>query len=161
MARLILRSLGDTRRVGALLAQAILELGPLPLFLRGALGSGKTTLARALVTALPGSEDAEVASPSFTLCNAYPTRPPVLHCDLYRCPGAAPDELLDALEDTGSLVLLEWAEYLPEANHPRQWLDIALQPCETGRLLALAAHGAEAEALLRRLLRDRPEGGMV
>ncbi len=54
------------------------------LYLRGTLGSGKTTLTRGLVAALPGGEDAEVASPSFTLCNIYPTRPALLHADLYR-----------------------------------------------------------------------------
>ena len=68
------------------------------LLLRGPLGSGKTTLTRALVEALPGGDQAEVASPSFTLCNYYPTTPPVMHCDLYRSPGSLPDEIAEGLD---------------------------------------------------------------
>ena len=49
----------------------------------GDLGSGKTTFTRGFIEALPGGENAEVSSPSFTLCNSYPTTPSVIHCDLY------------------------------------------------------------------------------
>ncbi len=48
----------------------------------GDLGSGKTTFTRGFIEALPGGENAEVSSPSFTLCNSYPTTPSVIHCDL-------------------------------------------------------------------------------
>ena len=41
----------------------------------GDLGSGKTTFTRGFIEALPGGENAEVSSPSFTLCNSYPTTP--------------------------------------------------------------------------------------
>ncbi|MBQ2475644.1 MAG: tRNA (adenosine(37)-N6)-threonylcarbamoyltransferase complex ATPase subunit type 1 TsaE, partial [Desulfovibrio sp.] len=81
-----LKSLDDTARLGRLLAEevvnALAEQGPdasLALLLQGELGSGKTTLAASFVKALPGGEDAEVSSPSFTLCNVYPTRPQVFH----------------------------------------------------------------------------------
>lgn len=151
MARLTLHTLEDTRRLGLLLARAILELRPTPLLLRGGLGSGKTTLVRALVAALPGGGEAEVASPSFTLCHQYPTRPPVLHCDLYRCPGAGPEELLDALDGGSTLVILEWAEHLPQADCPQDYLDFLLEPCDEMRLLTLRACGARATALLQRL----------
>ena len=56
----------------------------------GDLGSGKTTFTRGFIEALPGGENAEVSSPSFTLCNSYPTTPSVIHCDLYRSEGALP-----------------------------------------------------------------------
>ncbi len=57
--------------------------------LRGPLGAGKTTLARALIDALAG-EDTEVASPSFPLCLTYETkRGLVWHYDLYPARGRA------------------------------------------------------------------------
>ena len=62
----------------------------------GDLGSGKTTFTRGFIEALPGGENAEVSSPSFTLCNSYPTTPSVIHCDLYRSEGALPDEVDEA-----------------------------------------------------------------
>jgi tRNA threonylcarbamoyladenosine biosynthesis protein TsaE len=63
--------------------------------LRGDLGSGKTTFVRGLVAALPGGEEAEVASPSFNLVNVYPTRPEVVHMDLYRLRGGEAGELFE------------------------------------------------------------------
>ncbi|WP_288907514.1 tRNA (adenosine(37)-N6)-threonylcarbamoyltransferase complex ATPase subunit type 1 TsaE [uncultured Desulfovibrio sp.] len=99
MAVVTLHSLADTRRLGRLLAAGLRELGPVALLLRGPLGSGKTTLTAALTAALPGGDLAEVGSPSFTICNYYPTTPPVLHADLYRSPGSPPEELEEALDD--------------------------------------------------------------
>lgn len=85
MAGIKLVGLGDTIRLGRWFADSLPTYPALrALLLRGPLGSGKTTFTRALVEALPGSASAEVASPSFTVCNHYPTIPPVLHCDLYR-----------------------------------------------------------------------------
>ncbi len=125
---------------------------------QGDLGSGKTTFTRAFVQSLPGGSEAEVSSPSFTLCNAYTTQPRVLHCDLYRAAHSMPEELWDALEDTHTLCIIEWAEYLPEnvfapfslqnAQDGQDYLDIHLKICEEGRLMEVAAHGYAAEALL-------------
>ena len=86
--------------------------------LKGELGAGKTTLARAILRAL-GAEG-EVPSPSFTLVQEYETpRLKVLHCDLYRVGNTAEvDELgiEDALSE--SAVLIEWPEraktHIPE-----------------------------------------------
>ena len=82
--RLVLTSPEDTMELGAMLARAMSASTVRNLYLFADLGGGKTTLARGFVAALPGGETAEVASPSFTLCNVYPTRPEVLHADLYR-----------------------------------------------------------------------------
>ena len=88
-----LPALSHTRALARNLAAAVAEYQrlhpaePLPvILLMGDLGAGKTTLIRFLVEALPGGENAEVASPSFTLCNVYPTTPKVQHFDLYRLP---------------------------------------------------------------------------
>ncbi len=53
--------------------------------LRGDLGAGKTTLARALIAALLGDEAAEVPSPTFSLSQIYVTpRLTIAHFDFYR-----------------------------------------------------------------------------
>ncbi len=165
---LTLASPDETEAFGralALAAQSLCAEGsPLPVMgLRGDLGLGKTTLARGLVAALPGGERAEFSSPSFTLCNSYPTTPPVLHADLYRLPDGCglPDELADELdtwdEAAGrALLLLEWPErlaaplpdcvdiFLDYGPQPLENLDIPGQPCERERLVKLTAHGEAA-----------------
>ncbi|MBQ9406189.1 MAG: tRNA (adenosine(37)-N6)-threonylcarbamoyltransferase complex ATPase subunit type 1 TsaE [Desulfovibrio sp.] len=152
MATLSVQNALAMQRLGCCLAHAITENAPTTLLLRGPLGSGKTTLTRALVEALPGGYVAEPASPTFTLCNRYPTSPPVLHCDLYRCPGNPADEILDGLDDPHILTVVEWAEYLPAVFFPQDYLDIAMQACEELRLLTLYACGPHATALQRQLL---------
>ena len=147
MAGIRLAGLEDTRRLGALLAQELPASGVRALLLRGGLGSGKTTLTGALVRALPGGSEAEVASPSFTLCNIYPTRPPLVHCDLYRSPGHAPEELAEALDDGTSLAVVEWADSLDRALLPDDFLDISLKMEDDGRLLLLNGVGPRGEAL--------------
>lgn len=119
----------------------------------GELGSGKTTFTRGLIEALPGGEDAEVSSPSFTLCNGYPTIPSVLHCDLYRSEGALPDEVDEALETESGLVLVEWAERIPAANLPPKRLDIRFQVCKNNRLVTLSPHGKAACCVLQKVAR--------
>lgn len=79
--------------------------------LGGDLGTGKTTLARALIRAVAGDPVLEVPSPTFTLVQPYETRIPIWHFDLYRLSG--PEELEElglpeALEAGAALV--EWPE---------------------------------------------------
>ncbi|MDR0239633.1 MAG: tRNA (adenosine(37)-N6)-threonylcarbamoyltransferase complex ATPase subunit type 1 TsaE [Deltaproteobacteria bacterium] len=122
------------------------------ILLRGDLGSGKTTLTRFLVEALPGGDGAEISSPSFTLCNVYPTMPPVLHCDLYRVGGAVPDELGETLDAGDMAVLVEWAEYLPVSYLPQDFLDIYFQVSDDFRLVCVtihSPHSARVECLLQ------------
>lgn len=140
-----------TLRLGGLLGEAWLKAGagrPAVILFYGGLGAGKTTLTRAFAAALPGGERAEVSSPSFTICNIYPTEPELVHCDLYRGGETLPEEAEDALE-RGALVLVEWAErLLPEALPPER-LDIRLQPCHEQRLVTLTPHGEKAGRLAR------------
>lgn len=169
----------ETEILGRLIGEKLVDARGTPweklraLYLRGTLGSGKTTLTRGLAAALPGGENAEVASPSFTLCNVYPTRPALLHADLYRLGdngaqalGELPEDMEDAMDD-GALLVLEWPEYLASGLWEEDRLEIGLRPvpadgrvenldipgqsCEMKRLAMITAHGAAGAALLEAL----------
>lgn len=108
-AGLVLTNLADTAALGARIA-ARLRPGD-AIALGGDLGAGKTTLARAILTALGVTE--KMPSPTFTLVQRYdtPNGLTVHHYDLYRI--EAPDEieelgLDDAIEE--GAVLIEWPE---------------------------------------------------
>lgn len=85
----------------------------------GSLGAGKTTLIRALVRALHGS-DAAVSSPTFVFRQSYDGAPPVEHLDLYRIEDRTElDEL--GLEDAfgpDRVTFVEWPDRAPELLPP-------------------------------------------
>lgn len=153
------RNIDETMKLGRRLSQIATDGRVRALLMRGNLGSGKTTLTRAFVEALPDGDSAEISSPSFTVCNIYPTEPQVVHCDLYRSRDHIPDDVLDALEDPDVFTIIEWAEFLPETDRPQEYLDIAIQSCDTYHTFVLHAHGAAAEDFLRGLqqgIRENP-----
>jgi tRNA threonylcarbamoyladenosine biosynthesis protein TsaE len=114
--RALLRHLdteADTLELGAALAQSLPRNAPdaLVVFLQGELGSGKTTLARALLREL--GEQGTVRSPSYTLIENYELAGwRVLHLDLYRLREPAELEQLALREElrAGVLLLVEWPE---------------------------------------------------
>lgn len=163
-----LKSPEDTMEFGRLLAQALCASNLRTLYLFADLGGGKTTFTRGFVSALPGGDNAEVASPSFTLCNVYPTQPEVLHADLYRLSEGAslPEEMEEMLDDGDPFLILEWPQYLAADRYAPKRLDIYLTPvtgeqakaldkteesCQTFRLATIEARGEAAGALLRDL----------
>ena len=125
---------------------------PLPVFFYGDLGMGKTMLISAIVKTLPGGENAETSSPSFTLCNMYPTTPPVAHFDVYRQANGSMDErLLDFLDGERHLVLVEWAERLPGHALPPERIQCEILAENDGRRARLTAFGPDAASFLEEL----------
>lgn len=108
-----------TARLGAALATLVLPGDVITL--SGPLGSGKTTLARALIRAMNPDEDiGAIPSPSFALVLLYPCDQAILwHFDLYRLQHA--DEVLElgldeALES--GISLIEWPQRLGTMTLP-------------------------------------------
>ncbi len=103
---------GATEALGAALAER-LKPGDV-VGLKGELGAGKTTLARAILRAAAGDPDLVVPSPTFTLVEVYDTpRGTYWHFDLYRL--EAPEQVYElGWEEAlaGGIVLIEWPERL-------------------------------------------------
>lgn len=105
-----------TEALGATLAGR-LRIGDV-VGLKGDLGAGKTTLARAIIRAAAGDPELIVPSPTFTLVEVYETpRGTFWHFDLYR------------LEAAEQVYELGWEEALAEGITLVEW------PERLGRLL--------------------------
>ncbi|HEV3091823.1 MAG TPA: tRNA (adenosine(37)-N6)-threonylcarbamoyltransferase complex ATPase subunit type 1 TsaE [Candidatus Cybelea sp.] len=89
--------------------------------LSGPLGSGKTTIVRAIVRALHGRD--ATSSPTFTFRHRYDGTPPVDHIDLFRIddPHEITELGLDEAFAGESIVLVEWWRNAPELIPPRRY----------------------------------------
>ncbi len=148
-----------TEALGRALAEALRARGvpALLLTLRGDLGAGKTTLARAVLRGL--GVTGRIKSPSYALVERYRVadrlqfnenlEKQVYHIDLYRF--SSEDDWDDAglrdVLDGRSLCLVEWPERAP-ALLRRADLDIELVPSGEGRIVQLRSGSAEGTALL-------------
>jgi len=131
---------------GARLARAC-GVGAL-IFLRGELGSGKTTLVRGVLRGL--GHEGIVKSPTYTLVEPYRLGEQwVYHFDLYRVSDPEELEYIGVREyfDANALCLVEWPErgsgFLPEPD-----LVIVLAYRGDGRQVQLSAHTARGAGIL-------------
>lgn len=118
--------------------------------LRGGLGAGKTTLARALIETLLGRET-DVPSPTYTLVQTYDGPAfPIFHMDLYRL--EQPDEVFELGwdETQNGLALIEWPERAG-AHLPSWRLDLTLEILGDSRKAILEPHGEDWQTRLHEL----------
>jgi len=114
--------------------------GPLFLGLKGALGAGKSVLARAI--ARGAGVEGPVPSPTFNLLFQYTTGGgvPLIHVDLYRI--ESQDELWELgwgeLGADAEIVLVEWPERAEDLLPDDRW-EIELTPPEPGSPLRTVA----------------------
>lgn len=112
--------------------------------LSGGLGAGKTTLARAVITAL--GYDGEVPSPTFTIVETYSppaVRLPLVHADFYRLdrPAEADELGLDDYRE-GAALIAEWPERVGGFATEPGCVAIALETAGSGRR-AIVEPGAD------------------
>lgn len=100
--------------------------------LSGPLGTGKTTLARAVIAAL--GHEGEVPSPTFTIVETYDLDPPLVHADFYRLesPREAEELGLDDYRE-GAALIAEWPERTGGFAHEPGCLSITLEFADSGR----------------------------
>lgn len=119
---------------------AVLRAGDV-VALTGGLGTGKTTLSRAILAAL--GHVGEVPSPTFTIIETYEppdTRLPVVHADFYRL--ESPQELEEiGLDDyrEGAVLLAEWPDKAGGFGHESGCLSITLEVAGEGRSAVVEA----------------------
>lgn len=140
----------ETQRLGQALG-ALAQPGDLFL-LSGDLGAGKTCLTQGIAWGM-NVED-HVRSPTFVLLTEYQGRLPLYHADLYRL--GTVEELYDLgideyLEDSDGVLVVEWADRVPE-GFPSDHLLIRLETMsEEERRLTLFPHGLRYEELVDNL----------
>ncbi len=121
------------------------------ILLRGDLGAGKSTFARAFIKALASSSvDFDIPSPSFSLIQTYSeTRLPVAHVDLYRLGAESDIQELGLNELISShLLLVEWPNSAI-ANLSADYLTLEFSGTGNTREIHATAHGAWTQALTR------------
>lgn len=139
----ISRSIEDTNQIAA----TILPLLPdsAVIALTGDLGSGKTAFTQALAKALHLGDS--ITSPTFTLINEYETQHNLhlVHSDFYRL---SEEEIVDLgitdyFKHPNTLVVVEWANYLPRIFPPTTlWLDFKYVN-ESKRVITCTTHSPE------------------
>ena len=124
----VTHSAEETVQLGVELARRMKP--PQLVLLIGELGSGKTTLAKGLISGIGVASTGDVLSPSFSLIHEYEGDPKVYHIDLYRLDRLPELETLglDDLWEQQAIILIEWGEkfagQLPESRIEIQFKDL-------------------------------------
>lgn len=146
-----------TLALGARLARAV---GPgMSIHLAGALGSGKTTLARGLLRAL--GHAGKVKSPTYSLVELYTlSRLDLYHFDFYRFhdPKAWLDSGFREHFNERSLCLVEWPEKAGSLL-PAPDLRITLAVAARGRDVTIEAFTAAGDRCLASITEERSDSG--
>jgi tRNA threonylcarbamoyladenosine biosynthesis protein TsaE len=142
MTTIALPNLAAMERFGAAIADN-LRPGDV-VALSGGLGTGKTTLARAVIAALGYAGD--IPSPSFAIVELYEpplVRLPLVHADFYRLrnPREAEEIGLDDYRQ-GAALLAEWPDHAGGFAQEAGCLSIALEDVGEGRI-AIVEGGAD------------------
>jgi tRNA threonylcarbamoyladenosine biosynthesis protein TsaE len=131
------------------------------LWLRGELGAGKSTVARAMLRAL--GVTGAIKSPTYTLLEQYPVvGGDALHLDLYRIADAAELDFLGLadLARQARCWLIEWPErggkFLPQAD-----LGLLLEVSAGGRRVSLAAQSQKGRVWLADFSKIAASGASV
>lgn len=147
--------LDATRRIGVGLGAALRPGYVVALI--GPLGSGKTTLVKAVAEGAGVADQRQVNSPTFVIVNEYEgtAGPPIelplriYHIDAYRLRGGADLEALgfDEMCANGA-VLIEWADRVADVL-PDDHLTVTIEPTgDTQRRFRCSAGGPDSRALL-------------
>jgi len=132
----VIVDLPDLAAMEALGARIAAQLQPGDVVaLTGGLGAGKTTLARAIISAL--GHEGEVPSPTFTIVETYDppsVRLPLVHADFYRLehPSEAEELGLDDYRE-GAALIAEWPGHAGGFAHEAGCLSVTLEIAGEGR----------------------------
>jgi tRNA threonylcarbamoyladenosine biosynthesis protein TsaE len=146
---IITESPAETEEFGAKLAELI-EI-PALILLKGDLGTGKTLITKAAVSALGYQGD--VTSPTFNLVQEYQARVEIIHMDLYRLDRSG--ELLDiGFEDylnREAVIFIEWPE-LALSLIPADFIFINIEKISAKkRKITVRGEGKKSRLLIERL----------
>jgi tRNA threonylcarbamoyladenosine biosynthesis protein TsaE len=146
----VIRSLADTDRLGAALAETLPPGTTVALC--GTLGAGKTRLVQAIAAACGIPREA-VVSPTFVLCQEYYGNRTLYHCDAYRL------ETLDEFRQLGpeewfqseGITLIEWADRVAPCL-PSERLEVLLELADSeDRRVTCVAVGETLEPVVQAL----------
>ena len=150
------RSLDDTQKLGTILERFIPDGAVVSLI--GSLGTGKTTLVRAIAAA-GGENPEDVSSPTFVLIQEYTAgRRPIYHFDAYRI--ADDDEFLELgpeeYFDSNGVTFVEWADKV-ENCLPENYIQIVVEHIgDNSRRYKISVIGEQYQIFLKKLA-DNPE----
>jgi len=122
----------------------------------GELGCGKPTFVRGVALGA-GLDPHVVSSPTFTFIQEYPGHLSLVHVDLYRLEKSTElaDTGLSEYLNGGFVVLIEWADRLPAAWLPDDYLSIHfLHAGKNTRRVRVRACGPQSHGLLDAITSD-------
>ena len=146
---IITESPAETEKFGFQLA-ALIEV-PSLILLKGELGTGKTLITKAAVSALGYQGD--VTSPTFNLVQEYQGEVEIIHMDLYRLDRS--EELLeigfDDYLNREAVIFIEWPE-LALSLIPADFIFINIEKISADkRKITVRGEGEQSRLLLERL----------